>query len=149
MLLSGCTFGTLTMSECIGYYGPGAVETISVARSHGLIVEEAYSYCLDGRRRADALAAAFQAHGFQSSAPARHIEVPGAWCMVGTRSVQSASADLVSSLQTACAIGDRSRAYMTGGTLRTDDGKEHRILSTYNREGRERLESSAKETPRT
>jgi hypothetical protein len=138
--VSGCTFGMLKTNKCLELYGPGLLDAASQARSRGAISEESYGFCVDGRARAEAMLPSLQAHGFRTSGPSKHFEVPGGWCLSGTRPASSERFDPMRSLEAVCAIGHVSRAYLTGGTLRTSDGEAHHIRSTYDREADERLE---------
>ena len=135
---SGCTFGMLETSECLELYGPGMTEAVGQAGGGG--GEESYGYCVDGRSRARAMLAPLQARGFRIDGPTKHFEVPGGWCLSATRATTPERFDPMQSLQEVCAIGDASRAYLTGGILRTAAGEPHSIRSTYDREARDRLE---------
>ena len=135
---SGCTFGMLETAECLELYGPGMAE--AAEQAGGAVGEESYGYCVDGRTRARAMLAPLQARGFRIDGPTHHFEVPGGWCLSGTRATTPDRFEPIQSLQEVCAIGDASRAYLTGGTLRTASGEPHYIRSTYDREARDRVE---------
>ena len=143
--VSGCTFGMLETNECLRLYRPGAMDAASQARSGGSISQESFGYCVDGKRRAEAMRAPLRVHGFTMNGPSKHFEVPGGWCLSATRSASAERFDPMLSLQTACAIGHASRAYLTGGTFQTADGQTHHIRSTYDREAREQLEKRLSE----
>ena len=145
--LSGCTFGTLSTDKCVEYYGQGAVDAASQASAQRPI-EETYAFCADGRARINATIAPLRAHGFEPSEPAHHFEVPNGWCLGAKRSIGPQGFDAVRSLETICAIGDASRAYLTGGSLTSSDGKRHYILSVYDREAREALNKRLEESRR-
>lgn len=119
-------------------YGPGMTEAVRHAESGGAISEESYGYCVDGRTRARAMLAPLQARGFRTEGPTKHFEVPGGWCLSASRATTAEAFDPIRSLHEVCAIGDASRAYLTGGAIRTADGEAHYIRSTYEREAQER-----------
>ena len=144
LFLGGCTFGTLPTSRCIEYYGQGVVDAAAQARAAGSITREAYAYCADGKARIDAAIPPLRAHGFRTSEPGRHFEVPGGWCVGAERAVSGAEFDAMRSLETICAIGDASKAYFTGGSLTSTDGRSHAILSTFDRKARDELEARLK-----
>ena len=139
ILCSSCTFGILKADQCMADYGEGMTIAAAAAREHGGVAKEAFSYCLDGRGRADAMARSLRALGFEVLQPKRHFEVPGAWCLGGAR-VPTGPFDPMRSLQAACDVGQASRAYMTGGSLTASDGSEHHVISAADRKAREELE---------
>jgi hypothetical protein len=139
LALSGCTFGTLSTDKCLEYYAPGAVEAATAARAAGSIREEDYGFCADGRARINATIAPLRAHGFETTEPDNHFEVPNGFCLGAKRAVGRQGFDAMRSLQTICAIGDASRAYLTGGSFTSSDGRSHYILSIYDKEAREAL----------
>ena len=138
--LTGCTFGILKTDECLKYYGEGIARAASEGRLAGPIAEESYGFCLDGHGRAKAMVAVLQAHGFATDGPRKHFEVPGGWCLSGKRETSAGRFDAKRSLDTVCAIGHASKAFMTGGALVTSNGKEFTILSTFDRRAREELD---------
>ena len=147
-LVSGCTFGMLKADKCLQVYQSGMVEAALQARSKGPLSEESYGFCLDGHARAEAMLPSLSAHGFETEGPTKHFEVPGGWCLSARRLAVSERFDPNQSLHSVCAIGEASRAYLTGGTLRTVDGTPHYVRSTYDREAMEALEKRlANKTP--
>jgi hypothetical protein len=84
------------------------------------------------------MTAALRAQGFTGEGPSKHFEVPGGWCLSATRATTPAF-DPMRSLEAVCAIGHASRAYFTGGQLRTRNGATYEILSTYDRQARAAL----------
>jgi hypothetical protein len=145
--LSGCTFGTLSADKCLEYYAQGAVDAVATARAGGPIREEAYGFCADGRARINATIAPLRAHGFEPSEPRKHFEVPNGWCLGANRPV-GGGFDAMRSLETICAIGDASRAYLTGGSFTSSDGQSHYILSIYDKEAREALNKRLEQSRR-
>jgi hypothetical protein len=139
LLVTGCTFGTLKAQECLRLYSPGLTAAAERARSRP-VRQESYSFCVDGRARAQALHAALQANGFTADGPAKHFEVPGGWCLSGTRHTSAELFHPTRSLHAMCALGHSSRAYMTGGTLTRADGEIYYVRSIYERGAEERRE---------
>lgn len=131
MLLNGCTFGTLRTDRCLTQYRAGMMTAAAQAGSGGGIAKESYGFCIDGQARAQAMAATLRSHGFTTSEPARHFEVPGGRCLAADRDVSPGTFDPERSLGLACTLGHRSRAYMTGGTLTRPDGRSFHIRSSY------------------
>lgn len=140
--VSGCTFGMLETNECLRLYRPGLMDAASQVRSRGSISQESFGYCVDGKRRAEAMLAPLREHGFTMNGPSKHFEVPGGWCLSASRPASAERFDPLLSLETACALGHASSAYLTGGTFQTADGQTHYIRSTYDSEAREQLEKT-------
>lgn len=127
--LGGCTFGKLKRSDCLSQYGPGLGLALAKAQAGGGVSEAFYAYCIDGRRRAEAMAAQLRAAGLNPTDLRSHFEVPGAWCLSTRRSYPHRQFSAESSLEQACALGEAGKAYLTGGTLRTAGGTEVSIRS--------------------
>lgn len=69
--VSGCTFGMLETNECLRLYRPGLMDAASQARSRGSISQESFGYCVDGKRRAEAMLAPLREHGFTVNGPSK------------------------------------------------------------------------------
>lgn len=131
LLLGGCTFGTLRTDRCLAQYRAGMMAAVAEGDAGGGIAKESYDFCIEGEARAQAMVAMLQSHGFTTSGPARHFEVPGGRCLAADRDISPGTFDPERSLGLACALGHRSRAYMTGGTLTRPDGASFHIRSSY------------------
>ena len=140
LALTGCTFGVLKTDRCLEYYGEGMMIAVAEAAAKGPLAEESYGFCLDGRGRAYAMLPALRTRGFETDGPHKHFEVPGGWCLSAKRVAGRDRFDPMHSLETMCALGHASRAYMTGGSLSTSAGTTHYIISKADRKAREELD---------
>ncbi len=146
--LSSCTFGTLSTDKCLEYYAKGAVDAAAAAGAAGPIREEGYGFCADGRARIEATIAPLRAHGFKTTEPANHFEVPNGFCLGAKRAAGPGGIDAMRSLETICVIGDASRAYLTGGSFTSSNSQSHYILSIYDKEAREALDKRLEQSRR-
>jgi hypothetical protein len=140
LAVTGCTFGMLKRDDCLKTYGPGMMYAASQARLAQSVVEESYGFCTDGRAKAQAMLAPLRAHAFETGGPSKHFEVPGGWCLSAKRATTPQRFNPIESLETVCAIGHASRAYLTGGKLSTAAGGAYYVRSTYEREAEDALQ---------
>ena len=137
LLQSGCTFGVLKQRECLDLYTRGMSAAVASAQANGPVEQEGYAFCLDGKARAQAMVPLLQRYGYEVVGPTKHFEVPGGWCLGAKRRAMSAPYDASGSLHTICALGQASRAYLTGGSITAVGGQTSYIRSTYELDARQ------------